>query len=120
MAWESPLQRGSKSYSHKRRNARFKGLRRVHTPPQPPTVHTTAHTAKHGAFSRPQRGFVLSAKLSPKEQPEKVDARLMACVRFLRRRGPAGLRSSSVHLQNRQDPLQSLLYYGTIGLPVNG
>ena len=39
---------------------------------------------------------------------------------FRRRRGPAGLRSSSVHLQNRQDPLQSLLYYGTISLPVNG
>ena len=37
-----------------------------------------------------------------------------------RRRGPAGLRSSSVHLQNRQDLLQSLLYYGTIILPVNG
>ena len=31
MAWESPLQRGSKSYSHKRRNVCFKGLRRVHT-----------------------------------------------------------------------------------------
>ena len=27
-----------------------------------------------------------------KEQPEKADARLMACVRFLRRRSPAGLR----------------------------
>ena len=27
-----------------------------------------------------------------KEQPEEVDARLMACVRFLRRRSPAGLR----------------------------
>ena len=50
MAWESPLQRGSKSYSHKRRNVRFKGLRRVHTPPQPLTAHTAAYTAKHGAF----------------------------------------------------------------------
>ena len=36
----------------------------------------------------------------------------VACVRFLRRRGPAGLRSSSMHLQNRQNLLQSLLYYG--------
>ena len=50
MALESPLQRGSKSYSHKRRNVRFEGLRRVHTPPQPLTAHTAAYTAKHGAF----------------------------------------------------------------------
>ena len=52
MAWESPLQRGSKSYSHKRRNVRFKGLRRVHTPPQPLTAHTVAHAAKQGRFGR--------------------------------------------------------------------
>ena len=53
MAWESPLQRGSKSYSHKRRNVRFEGLRRVlHTPPQPLTAHTAAYTAKHGHFGR--------------------------------------------------------------------
>ena len=50
MAWESSLQSGSKSYSHKRRNVRFKGLQRVHTPPQPLTAHTAAYTAKHGAF----------------------------------------------------------------------
>ena len=36
MVWESPLQRGSKSYSHKRRNARFNGLWWVNTPPHPP------------------------------------------------------------------------------------
>jgi len=36
--------------AHKRRNVRFKRLRRVHTPPQPLTAHTAAHTAKHGAF----------------------------------------------------------------------
>ena len=52
MAWESPLQRGSKSYSHKRRNVRFKGLRRVHTPPKPLTAHTAAYTAKQGRFGR--------------------------------------------------------------------
>ena len=50
MAWESPLQRGFKSHSHKRRNARFKGLRWVHTPPVPLTAHTAAYTAKHGVF----------------------------------------------------------------------
>ena len=90
-----------------------------HPSPEPRTQRLTGRNTGP-SLSRPQRGFVLSAKLPPKEQPEKVDARLMACVRFLRRRGPAGLRSSSVHLQNRQDPLQSLLYYGTISLPVNG
>ena len=35
---------------HKRRNVRFKGLRRVHTPSVPLTAHTAAHAAKHGAF----------------------------------------------------------------------
>ena len=35
---------------HKRRNVRFKGLRRVHTPPHLLTAHTAAYTAKHGAF----------------------------------------------------------------------
>ena len=49
-AWESPLQRGSKSHSHKRRNVRFEGLRRAHTPPQPLTAHTAAYTAKQGCF----------------------------------------------------------------------
>ena len=36
--------------AHKRRNVRFKGARRVHTPPQPRTAHTAAHTAKQGRF----------------------------------------------------------------------
>ena len=50
MAWESPLQSGSKSYSHKRRNVCFKGLRRVHTPPHLLTAHTAAYTAKQWCF----------------------------------------------------------------------
>ncbi len=37
--------------AHKRRNVRFKGARRVHTPPQSLTAHTAAHRAKHGGFS---------------------------------------------------------------------
>ena len=45
-----PLFIVSFNFSHKRRNVRFKGLRRVHTPPQPLTAHTAAYTAKHGAF----------------------------------------------------------------------
>ena len=60
---EAPIPKGSVSHrrsgihrdfshiAHKRRNVRFKRLRRVHTPPQPLTAHTAAHTAKHGAFS---------------------------------------------------------------------
>ena len=35
---------------HKRRNARFKRLRRVHTPPQTLTAHTADHRAKQGRF----------------------------------------------------------------------
>ena len=34
--------------AHKRRNVRFKGLRWVHTPPQPLNAHTAAHTPKQG------------------------------------------------------------------------
>ena len=37
--------------AHKRRNARFKGLWRVHTPPQPLNAHTAAHRA-NGAGKR--------------------------------------------------------------------
>ena len=37
---------------HKRRNARFKGLRRIHTPSPPLTAHTAAHRAKQGRFER--------------------------------------------------------------------
>ena len=62
---EAPIPKGSVSHrrsrmhralshvTHKRRNVRFKRLRRVHTPPQPLNAHTAAHTAKHGAFSLP-------------------------------------------------------------------
>ena len=46
------------SHRHKRRNVRFKRLRRVHTPPQPLTAHTAAHTAKHGAFSLPATAWL--------------------------------------------------------------
>ena len=41
---------GLQHLRHKRRNARFKGLRWVHTPPHPLTAHTAAHRAKQGAF----------------------------------------------------------------------
>ena len=38
--------------AHKRRNARFKGAWRVHTPPHLLTAHTAAHAAKQGRFGR--------------------------------------------------------------------
>ena len=70
----------------------------------------TASFAAFGAWS-----WVL-----PKNAESLRDSDALMRVAVPRRRSPAGLRSSSVHLQNRQDPLQSLLYYGTISLPVNG
>ena len=70
----------------------------------------TASFAAFGAWS-----WVL-----PKNAESLRDSDALMRVAVPRRRSPAGLRSSSVHLQNRQDLLQSLLYYGTISLPVNG
>ena len=46
----SGIHRAFSHIAHKRRNVRFNRLRRVHTPPQPLTAHTAAHTPKHGAF----------------------------------------------------------------------
>ena len=116
MAWESPLQRGSKSYSHKRRNVRFEGLRRVHTPPQPLTAHTAAYTAKHGHFGRgvvslpserfarfgnPARPGVRTANFAafgswsgvlPKNVESLRNSDALMRVAVPRRRGPAGLR----------------------------
>ena len=48
--------------AHKRCNVRFKRLRRVHTPPQPLTAHTAAHTAKHGAFSLPATAWLCAVR----------------------------------------------------------
>ena len=60
------------------------------------------------------------SRVLPKNAESLRDSDALMRVAVPRRRDPAGLRSSSVHLQNRQDLLQSLLYYGTISLPVNG
>ena len=48
----SGIHRGFSYIAHNRRNVRFKGLRRVHTPPQRLTAHTAAYTAKQGRFGR--------------------------------------------------------------------
>ena len=112
----SGIHRGFSYIAHKRRNAGLKGLRRVHTPPRLLTVHTAAHTAKHGAFrmgwyhyprsvlrgSEILRGrvserhtlplFGLSRVCSRRAQRACVTAMRMMRVAVPRRRGPAGLR----------------------------
>lgn len=46
----SGIHRALSHVAHKRRNVRFKGLRRVHTPPRLLTAHTAAHRAKQVTF----------------------------------------------------------------------
>ena len=106
--------------AHKRRNVRFKGLRRVHTPPQPLTAHTAAYTAKHGAFwmgalslpserfarfGNPARPGVRTANFAafgpwpgvlPKNAESLRDSDAFMRVAVPRRRGPAGLRDPIV------------------------
>ena len=112
----SRIQRSLSHIAHKRRNVRFKGLRRVHTPPQPLTAHTAAHRAKQGAFrtgvvSLPSDRFVRfgnparpgartanfaafgpwSRGISKSAESLRNSDALMR-VAVPRRRGPAGLR----------------------------
>ena len=106
--------------AHKRRNVRFKGLRRVHTPPQPLTAHTAAYTAKHGAFwmgalslpserfarfGNPARPGVRTAYFAafrpwsgvfPKNAESLRDSDAFMRVAVPRRRGPTGLRDPIV------------------------
>ena len=116
----SRIHRALSHIAHKRRNVRFKGLWRVHTPPQPLTAHTAAHRAKHGAFrmgwyhyprsvlrgSETLRGrvserhtlplFGLGRVCSRRAQRACVTAMRMMRVAVTRRRGPAGLRDPIV------------------------
>ena len=116
----SGIHRGFSYIAHKRRNAGLKGLRRVHTPPQPPNAHTAAHTPKHGAFwmgalslpsersarSQTSPGRVserrtlpllgLGRMYSQRTQKAFVTAMRMMRVAVTRRRGPAGLRDPIV------------------------
>ena len=94
--------------AHKRRNTRFNGLWRVHTPPHPLNAHTAAHRA-NGAGKRGAalRGTFESTKICVKrfqirdrEKPrEQNNSRQTAAARqgrvdaVHRRRGPAGTRS---------------------------
>lgn len=94
--------------AHKRRNTRFNGLWRVHTPPQPLNAHTAAHRA-NGAGKRGAalRGTFESTTICAKrfqirdgEKPrEQNNSRQTAAARqgrvdaVRRRRGPAGTRN---------------------------
>ena len=107
---------GLQHLRHKRRNVRFNGLRRVHTPPQPLTAHTAAYTAKHGAFwmgalSLPSERFARFgnpaqpgvrtayfaafrswSRVLPKNAESLWDSDALMRVAVPRRRGPTGLR----------------------------
>ena len=102
--------------AHKRRNARFKRLQRLHTPPHLLTAHTAAYTAKQGAFrmgalSLPSDRFarfgtpawpgVRTANFAafwpwsdvlPKNAESLRNSDALMRVAVPRRRGPAGLR----------------------------
>ena len=102
--------------AHKRRNVRFKGLRRVHTPPQPLTAHTADHRAKQGRFGRgvvslpserfarfgdPARPGIRTENFAvfwpwsgalPKSAESLRNSDALMRVAVPRRRGPAGLR----------------------------
>ena len=105
--------------AHKRRNVRFKGLRRVHTPPQPRTAHTAAHRAKQGRFrwgggittlgvrcvvrnlcARSGQKSILCylcmdrGNVGEKQRAFGTETRTVR-VSVLRRRGPAGSRCST-------------------------
>ena len=112
----SGIHRAFSHIAHKRRNVRFKGMRRVHTPPQPLTAHTAAYTAKQGRFGRgvvslpserfarfgnPARPGLKTANFAafrswpgvlPKNAESLRDSDALMRVAVPRRRGPAGLR----------------------------
>ena len=112
MHWPHGLQ----DLRHKRRNVRFKGAWRVHTPPHLLTAHTAAHTAKHGAFwmvalllpserftrfGNPAWPGLRTANFAafgswpwvlPKNAESLRDSDALMRVAVPRRRGPAGLR----------------------------
>ena len=104
----SSIHKALSHIAHKRRNTRFNGLWRVHTPPQPLNAHTAAHRA-NGAGKRGAalRGTFESTKICAKrfqirdgEKPrEQNNSRQTAAARqgrvdaVRRRRGPAGTRS---------------------------
>ena len=70
-----PLFIASFNFSHKRRNVRFKGLRRVHTPPHPRIVHTAAYTPKQGLFWVGVVSLLLECSARSPTSPGRVSER---------------------------------------------
>ena len=120
-----PLFIASFNFSHKRRNVRFKGLRRVHTRLCSKN-RTQRHTRRNrgrfgwGRYYYPQSVFArfgnpawpggrtenfaalrVWSRVLPKNAESLRDSDALMRVAVPRRRDPAGLRSSSVHLQRK-------------------
>ena len=81
------------NFSHKRPTFAFTGESGYTLGFQRKIAHSGLHVETGGlSLSRPQHGLELLVKSPPKGKPEKSGCTPVACVRFLRRRGPAGLR----------------------------
>ena len=126
------LKRYFSHIAHKRRNARFKGLRRVHTPPVPLTAHTAAHGAKHGAFSPPETstGSIGSTAWVPCASSLSARRSLMSRFPLLRRTTAEMpiLLSAATLCRIRRDtffgvmpslPTGSICADSSVGVPIN-
>ena len=83
------MHRALSHFAHKRRNVRFKGLRRVHTPPQPLTAHTAAHTAKHGGNEEPPCAAHLKAQKLREIFPDSMGQKIAEAMTAAELRLPA-------------------------------
>ena len=92
-----------------RRNRGRFGWGWYHYPRTVPHVHKHPRAGYQNCILCRFGGLVGGA---PKERREPRDSDALMRVAVPRRRGPAGLRCSFVHLPNQQNLLQSLLYYG--------
>ena len=85
----SGIHRAFSHIAHKRRNVRFKGLRRVHTPPQPLTAHTAAHTPKHGGNEEPPCAAHLKAQKLREIFPDSMGQKIAEAMTAAKLRLPA-------------------------------
>ena len=99
LAKKLPSQTLSQTVSHRdfqllsqTAHVRFYRRKRVHHSPFGERWHTAAHTPKHGVLFLSLLGAFCSPHTWAKESRRKR-MHAMACVRFLRRRSPAGLRN---------------------------
>ena len=85
----SGIRRAFSPIAHKRRNVRFKRLRRVHTPPQPLTAHTAAHTPKHGGNEEPPCAAHLKAQKLREIFPDSMGQKIAEEMTAAKLRLPA-------------------------------